>query len=505
MAGEQTGDPDVQAAALVSEAFSAFKGRTHGLDQATASRQVSAAVKAIQDAPDDMRRRCMLLAAAEPRWYGGTLLSLIGRRPAGLTADDVANLLPALPRLLPWGQQSLAKTGADALLSQAEAIWTGLDDAGMARLRDAILRVAPKVDHVAAAQRLHKLAARDGEVPYALINEVSEVGKALRAAFEAIPEPDEAKAKLITVLAAYPVTGKPRRTWRSDAAAALMDLKEPVAAMSALLEAAISAPDYAHRQRADVFYFATKANEAFLCGTTVLASRAAAGSTQDGGAGLLSRLRQLALKAITIIGGSYGQPRSVRLANHCVQAIADAALPASITELIRTERGTRHGSLLRAVRTAIGALAAAQGLTRDELVEMAVEDHGHTGRGPGLRALVRCRHLQLGAGPPPPSVYSRQLTCRAGSSHATVQRGGQPKWIARQVGCVRQSHPLARPTVTPRTDGRTRRSGRRNHPAVRAAPGRGGPRRDPGDHRGANGTARGRAHPADEDLLCPAV
>ncbi len=108
----------------------------------------------------------------------------------------------------------------------------------------------------------------------------------------------------------------------------------------------------------------------------MLASGAAAGGIPDGGADLLSLLRQLALKAITIVGGSFGQPRSVRLANHCVQAIADAVLPASITELIRTERSTRHGSLLRAVRAAIEVLAAAQGLTRDELVEMAVEDHG---------------------------------------------------------------------------------------------------------------------------------
>jgi hypothetical protein len=376
MAGDQVDDTDIQAAALVAEAFSAMKGRGGPLDQETASRYMAAAVKKIQDAPDDIRRRCILLAAADPHWSAGALLSLIGRQPARLTADDVVSLLPALPGLLPWGGRSLAKTGAEALLIQAEAIWADLDDAGRARLRHAILRVAPEVDNVAAAQRLHKLTARDGEVPYALIDEASEVGKALRAVFGAIPEPDEVKARLLTVLFAYPVTGKPRRTWRSNAEAALTDLEEPVAAVSALLEAAISAPDSPYPQRADILYFATQANEVFLCATTVLASLAAAGSTQHGGADLLSRLRQLALKAITIIGGSYGSPRSVRLANHCVQAIADAGLPASITELIRTERSTRHGSLLRAVRAAIEALAAAQGLTRDELVEMAAEDHG---------------------------------------------------------------------------------------------------------------------------------
>jgi hypothetical protein len=374
--GAQIDDQDIRAAALVSEAFSAIEGRTQGLDPATASRRVSAAVRAIQEAPDGIRRRCILLAAAEPRWCGGTLLSLIGGKWAVLTADDVANLLPALPRLLSWGQQSLAKTGADALLSQAEAVWADLDDASKAELRAAILRVVPEVDHVAATMRLRRLAMPDTGVPYALIDEGSEVGKALRSALEALSEPDEAKARLIAVLAGYPDTGKPRRTWRSDAEAALTGLRDPVATMCALLDAAIGAPDYRHRQRADIIYFASPANEAFLCATTVLASRAAAGSARDSGADLLSRLRQLAIKAITIIGGSYGQPRSVRLANHCVQGIADAALPASITELLRTERGTRHGSLLRAARAAIEALAAAQGLTRDELVEMAVEDHG---------------------------------------------------------------------------------------------------------------------------------
>lgn len=84
-------------------------------------------------------------------------------------------------------------------------------------------------------------------------------------------------------------------------------------------------------------------------------------------------LRRLALKAIT---GPGGTPRSIRLANHAVQAIADAALPASITELLKAERGTGHGTLLRQIRRSIDALAAAQGLTRDELLERAVEDHG---------------------------------------------------------------------------------------------------------------------------------
>jgi hypothetical protein len=59
-----------------------------------------------------------------------------------------------------------------------------------------------------------------------------------------------------------------------------------------------------------------------------------------------------------------------------VAAIADAGLPSSVTELLNTERGTRHGALVRAVRKSLDTLAAAQGLTRDQMLEMAVEDHG---------------------------------------------------------------------------------------------------------------------------------
>jgi len=368
--GPQVDDPDIQAAALVTEAFSAIRWRDPA--RAAESSRLSAAVGAIQEASDGIRRRCILLAVAEPSWRGGTLLSLIAGQPTVLTPGDVASLLSALPRFVPAEQWPLAKTGADGLLSRAEAIWADLDEATRAELRAAILRVLPEVSHAAAAMRLRRLAAPDTGVPYTLIDEASEVGKALRGALESVSEPDEAKARLIDVLAGYPITGKPRQTWRSDAEAALADLNDPVAAMRALLDAAIGAPDYlVHHElnghHAEFSHFATPLNEAFLCATTVLASRAAAGSARDDGGDLLSRLRQLALRTIT---------GKIRLPNHCVQGIADAALPSSITELLRTERGTRHGSLLRAVRTAIAALAAAQGLTGDELLEMAVEDHG---------------------------------------------------------------------------------------------------------------------------------
>ena len=226
-------------------------------------------------------------------------------------------------------------------------------------------------------------------MPYALIDEASEVGKALRGALEAISEPDEAKARLIAVLSAYPVTGKPRRTWRSDAEAALTDLKSSCRChvrparrgdRCARLSAVARAPTS--------IYFASPVNEAFLCATTVLASRAAAGSARDDSADLLSRLRQLALKAITIIGGATGnRVASASRTTACRQSrTRRCPRPSPSCSEPSAAPGTAlcYGQFARAIE----ALAAAQGLTRDELLEMAVEDHGLGSDGTGRAQLA---------------------------------------------------------------------------------------------------------------------
>src|SRR6185437_9714883 len=166
----------MQAAVLVSAAFSAMIGRSGRADLKTPL----AEIQAIHAAPDDVRRRCIVLAASEQQWFGENLLSVIARKPAGLTLDDVMTVLPMLPRLAPWRRLSLAHSGAQALLRQIEATWANLDDEDGARLRASILRVAPHVQHADAALALRKLAASGAEVPYDLIDDASEVGKALR-------------------------------------------------------------------------------------------------------------------------------------------------------------------------------------------------------------------------------------------------------------------------------------------------------------------------------------
>ena len=360
-------------AVLVDEAMRSLDGNYGHRDDAI---RAFPAIQAIINAPAGVRRQCILIVARQEEWAGTRLLRYIARKQAGLTLDDIEEILPP-----PVSQRNSRDLWADArklafLAGQIEAAWKSLNDEEKTRLRPQLDRVATETTGSAVATRLRKLTtAADGDqVPYDLIEAVSEVGKALRSVLVAAPEPDAAKAKLIRLLAGYPVTGRPRPKWIGDAGLVQGALRQPAETIAALLDAALDAPDHEHNYPGTTHRYtryASKRDEAFLCGITILAGPVCASS-----ADLLPRLRRLALKAITFTGGQYGHPRSVRLANHCVQAIAAAAVPSSVTELLTTERSTRHGALLRQVRKSVDALAATQGLTRVELLEMAVQDHG---------------------------------------------------------------------------------------------------------------------------------
>lgn len=226
--------------------------------------------------------------------------------------------------------------------------------------------------------------------------------------------------------------------------------RNPATLLAALLDAAISAPD-SQRSHHGATYYATDRNEAFLRGLAVLAGRVAAADA-SAGPELLARLRELALKAIAVPGGSYGTPRSMKLANSCVNAIADAALPASITELLWVERGTRHGSLLKQVRQAIDAVAAARGMRRDELLEHAVEDHGLGPDGTRSSRLPSGWTIVLQAGTPtaqlayldpsgkprrslPATVKRARADAVAGlSKQLKAVRGVMSGWVSYSVG-----------------------------------------------------------------------
>lgn len=336
-------------------------------------------VRVINTATDGIRRECILLTTRQNDRGAALLLPYIVRKRAGLTVDDVETILSPPGGLSdapdPWASHKI-----DLLTGQIEATWKSADDGGRVRLRPHLERVAAEFSkpnsRPSTAVRLRRLttAADDTErVPYELIGVTSVVAKALRRVVGAASEPDAAKTALVRLLTAYPITGKPAAKWGPEATAVLDLLREPGDTIASLLDTAFDGLEDEHGHPGPAGYYGrfswygADRDEAFLCGTTVLAGRAAVSDPE-----LLVQLRRLAL---TAIAGESG-PRSIRLANHCVAAIADAGLPSSVTELLNTERGTRHGALVRAVRKSLDALAAAQGLTRDQMLEMAVEDHG---------------------------------------------------------------------------------------------------------------------------------
>ena len=199
------------------------------------------------------------------------------------------------------------------------------------------------------------------------------LGRSFAAAFEASPEQGEALTALFWVLDALPYSGKPSKRWTSDAVAALGGLSDAAGFVHALV-VALRSPGAQRGPRdgaepgvaSEAAYRET--NERFGVGVLRLAGLV-------GSAELLPSLAQTVRYMLQVIGGQYGSPRSLKLANAAVVAIADAGLPESITELQALQRSVRHGSLLNQIKKSIDALAAAQGITTDQLLEQAVERH----------------------------------------------------------------------------------------------------------------------------------
>ncbi|TCC25601.1 DUF4132 domain-containing protein [Kribbella speibonae] len=348
----------MDAASLVADAFRALRSRSVPLD---AEVRAMPEIQAIQNAPDGLRRECVLIVSENVDGYDcSQLLSVVARKRLPLSAEHIERLLT--PRLREpenpqawWGSEALR-----AVSRQIEHAYTALPGAEQQRLKPLIGRAADELQDAAAATRLRKLVGPDDGLRLDLIDATDDVGPRLRSAFESAAEPAEVLATALDVLAAFPGTGRPSKKWLTEAERATSQLS--VSLIGALLDAALDAAD------ASTYTYANDGNESFLCGVV-----AVAGVLQD--PALLSRLRRLAVKSVTVIGGQYGNPRTLRLANSSAQAMADIGGPPSITELLALERSVRHGTLLRQVRKAIDALAAAQGLTRDQLLERAVETH----------------------------------------------------------------------------------------------------------------------------------
>jgi hypothetical protein len=330
-------------------------------------------LRAFLDLPDDMLRECLITAAHADSRIGTRLVYIIAGHLTGkgsrlLAADVAAALSPPLPQPVarrPWPNDDEV---ARALAPLIEGAWRDCDSRGRAGLAPLLARTAAGIRDSTLAARFRRLVTSLDRITYELLDDSDEVGPALRAVLEDNAQPDSACGAVLNLLAGFPATGRPGKTWTRDAEVVQKEVTGLSRLLGALLDAAIGADD--HETVHGSTSYVTGANEAVLCGLAVLSGHAASTGAPE----LLPRLRKLALKAIVMIG--WGQPRSLRLANHCVQAIADAGLAASVTELLRVERGTRHGALLRQARKSVDALAATRGMERDELLERAVEDHG---------------------------------------------------------------------------------------------------------------------------------
>lgn len=343
-------------------------------------------VQAILKSSADIRLRCVQQLVEQSLPYGDVqLISLIARKQLAPTVEQVERWLAVLIPNPPVSGWSSKKT-LSILSRQIVHTYADAPDTDKERLRPLIKQAAEHVIEASAATRLRKAISQEGAVPVELLDDSDDVGRRARAVFVESTEPLEARVAALDLLSAFPDTGKPSKRWLASAERVQTLLTAPGVLVGQLLDAAIDAEDtvreYSSGHHSHQYtVYVEGSNESILCGTAVLAGLVA---DPD----LLPRLRRLAVKCVSMVG-EFGHPRSLRAANSCAQAIADTGSSASITELLALERAVRHGALLKQIRKAIDALADAQGITRDELLERAVETHDLDADGTRRVALAR--------------------------------------------------------------------------------------------------------------------
>jgi hypothetical protein len=332
------------------------------------------AVRAIVDAAPGVRRECVLLVCREKlRVHGdgapSVVLSIIARKSLPLTIDDIATLVIA-------GEHAHAHRWhtADgvfrALAHQLQQLYERSDSSGRAELAVLFERAAMLCHYRQDCARLRAIAAVAVD-PIDAIDVRDDVGPRVKAVLTESGESRDAVRAFAALLVAYPATGKPSKQWHGKAADTRAALALPAELVAGVLRAAVEAEDVRIEHLSTGHWFETGLlagqNERYLCGAAVFAGTL-------GDPTLLPDLRKLAAKAIAM--PPQANPRSVKLANACAEAIAQIGGPAAIGELLALERTTRHGTLLRTIRKAIDTLAAARDLTRSGLLERAVEMHG---------------------------------------------------------------------------------------------------------------------------------
>ena len=343
-------------------------------------------VEAVLKAPDEARREAILELASMAAAKGGTarrLLPLVAARKLDLDLDDARTLLTSARDAPGGGRDGDERASAvlKGVLPRLEMASRGWSDEEVEELTPLIEAAAKRASGKTATRLKGLLPAQDDGLPFDLILDGDDFGPRVRALLEASDEDEAVLRALLELLGAHPSQGRPPKKWHAAAGRVREALADPDGLARGLLDALIAAEDIPERKAAKGrsylgAHFINPGNEHVALG----AARFAAGIEEPS---LPPRLRRVAVKSAAVLGGPtrlasasrHGEPRSIKLANAAIQALAEAGGRAALSELVQVERAVRHGSILKEAGKAIDALAEAEDVTRDELLERGVEGH----------------------------------------------------------------------------------------------------------------------------------
>ena len=314
------------------------------------------------------RRLAAMVAARRMPVPAEALVDMLTTIRSGLVSRQgwlATGVLEVVSRSLGRWMEAYAPEDVEAVREQVESILQ------LSR-SNATIRLKP-----AAVESLRALLPR-GEVDVEAIPLGDAFGRAARTILSESSERPESLGPFVTLLVT-PLKGvRPTDGWLDSVRSTAGRLADPAGLVRALLTAALESEDGVVRldyggafpggTEIEIAQFLGPQNQALL-----KACVWAAAALQDAAA--IPILRNLTVKCATVIGGQFGNPRSLTVAMTCPAAIARTGGPGSLTALQGLQRSVKHGSVLREVGKAIDALAAAQSVSRSELLETSIERH----------------------------------------------------------------------------------------------------------------------------------
>jgi hypothetical protein len=315
-----------------------------------------------------------------------TALSLMGRRRVVLSAPDLLELMKTLAEVMRRRAEAHLAVQILEMVNQViERSFSELPPSEVVEAQDHLRAILKQIDgdtrlRLQPNARKRLLAAAEAGAETSILDAITvddAVGLALRTSLE--PRlGDAAATPFVAHLVAATKAGKPSQKWIDRTVELAESYPDAAELVRSLLQVALDAGDsvvrydytgvFPNGQVMDITRFVGPTNEAILRNVVWAAS-----ALRDPEA--LPLLRALTQKCVTVIGGQFGNPRSLIVAMACPPAIAAMALPASLGTLQTLQRSIRHGSVLREINKAIDALAANANVSRSELLETGVEDH----------------------------------------------------------------------------------------------------------------------------------